>query len=125
MSWGLVNHQEEKFDICEIEKLIYYHQFLPKDLDCFWEGFVNNRGNCRKKYNLTTVEKSQMSKILLCDPANWHLANLKEPILNGPDTGKCGPTYANAACAVKNYTRAGVSVFTPCCRNSRCQSSPG
>ena len=97
---------------------------MPEDLDCFWTGFLENREYCYEK-QFSEEKEANIAKILTCDPANWHLGKLNPPILQGPNIGKCGPTYANAACSPVNYTKNGESVFTPCCRNAKCQISSG
>jgi len=42
-SWGFKLHREKKFDVCEIDKVIYYHKFMPEEMNCFWPKFMKNR----------------------------------------------------------------------------------
>ena len=122
LSWGYGSHPEKHFSVCDIDKVIYYHKFMPMELGCFWDGFVQSRELCYKDGNLTEEETEQLYKALQCDPANWHMSHLSPPILEGPETGHCGPTYANAGCSATSYKLSnGTEVFTPCCRNGKCQ----
>jgi hypothetical protein len=42
-SWGFKPFDERRFDVCEIDKVIYYHSFLPKEINCFWPKFIEHR----------------------------------------------------------------------------------
>jgi hypothetical protein len=42
-SWGFRPFDEKKFNVCEIDKIIYFHKFSPDEIDCFWPKFMENR----------------------------------------------------------------------------------
>jgi len=42
-SWGFKPFDERRFDVCRINEVIYYHKFVPKELDCFWPKFIAHR----------------------------------------------------------------------------------
>lgn len=46
-SWGFRNSPRDKFDICKINQIIYFHQFTVKELNCFWEDFITLRKLCQ------------------------------------------------------------------------------
>ena len=42
-SWGFKPYYEKQFDVCEIDKVIYFHKFMPKEMSCFWPKFLKSR----------------------------------------------------------------------------------
>ena len=47
LSWGF-GTAKKKFGICNIDKAIYYHKYTDRDLNCFWDYFVQHRNICNK-----------------------------------------------------------------------------
>ena len=43
LSWGFKPDLEKKFDVCEVDNIIYTHPYFPKELDCFWPKFLKAR----------------------------------------------------------------------------------
>ena len=60
-----------------INKVIYFHKFLPSQMECFWPKFLKYRDNCADpKYEYKDVPP-------LCDPSMWYLEKMTDPILSG------------------------------------------
>lgn len=95
-SWGFKPFDERRFDVCEIDKVIYYHSFLPKEINCFWPKFIEHRSKCQEpgfKFE---------EDLPLCNPKDWHRNHaVASPILDGADYHHCGPDWGNAGCSVK------------------------
>ena len=66
-----------------INKVIYFHKFLPSQMECFWPKFLKYRDNCADpKYEYKDVPP-------LCDPSMWYLEKMTDPILSGKNYHRC------------------------------------
>ena len=64
-SWGFPENAREVFDICAINGIVYFHKYLPKALNCFWETFATHRKMCSK--DRLSPEEQQINNVaLLC-----------------------------------------------------------
>ena len=45
-SWGFGKNKHDKYDICKINDVIYFHKFLPNKLECFWPRFASYHAQC-------------------------------------------------------------------------------
>ena len=94
-SWGFKPFNERQFDVCHIEKIIYCHKFLPKELNCFWPKFIASRKKC------TETGYKYEESFPLCKTKGWHKNRPVAPAkLDGEDYHKCGPDWDNAGCSV-------------------------
>jgi len=121
-SWGFKTHKENKFDVCEIDKLIYFHKFLPNEMNCFWPKFINNRQLCADP-NYKYEEEGE-----LCDRHSWYKSrHLSVPNLaNNEIYHRCGPDFNNSVCSVKEADwNIRKPPNGPCCSaNGFCGSTP-
>jgi len=64
-SWGFPENKREVFDICAINGIVYFHKYLPKALNCFWETFATHRKMCSKNW-LSPEDQQINNAVLLC-----------------------------------------------------------
>lgn len=64
-SWGFVSHIRDKFDICEIDKIVYFHKYTASDLNCFWKEFISHRHICSNG-TISAKNNDIKKKALLC-----------------------------------------------------------
>lgn len=111
-SWGFKPYYEKQFDVCEIDKVIYFHKFMPKEMNCFWPKFLKSRQFCADpdyKYE----EDGE-----LCDRNLWYKSkNLSAPNLEENKLyHRCGPDFNNSVCSVNQADwRIRKPWNGPCC----------
>jgi len=115
-SWGFKPFDDQRFDVCKIRDVIYYHKFLPKEINCFWPKYIEHVGKCSDpsfKYE---------EDFPLCNPRNWYKNHqVQPPKLNDTeDYHHCGPDWDNAGCST---TPSDWTVRTP--NNGPCCSPNG
>ena len=120
-SWGF-RSLERKFDVCEIDEVVYFHKFTNVELDCFWSHFAEHRQLCSIPEANRTADQLEKTRPLFCEfakeiqeifriitvnsgsPALWYRFNSTDPILEGPNRGRCGKDFNKATCPVDPQT---------------------
>jgi len=93
-SWGFRDNQHDKWNVCRINSIIYFHKFHPAEIACFWPKFLAYRDKCDEhgyEYHDSPP---------LCDPSMWYRERMTDPILSGKNYHRCGPNFGYARCSV-------------------------
>lgn len=65
-SWGFGNHPHDKYDICKINEVVYFHKFLPNNLECFWPRFAAYHSMCNDP-DVTNGDLQIKAEAVLCE----------------------------------------------------------
>ena len=76
-SWGFQPFLDKRFDVCEIENAIYVHKYHPKELECIWTKFNENR--LKPIINIKCHPETSSSDIytvhaIQAEASEWYLA---------------------------------------------------
>ena len=65
LSWGY-RSERKKYNVCEIDKIVYFHKFTNTQLDCFWNSFIQYRDLCQLDRNKTDEERRNLERGIKC-----------------------------------------------------------
>ena len=111
------DNQRDKWNVCRMDLVTYFHRFMPDQLNCFWPRFIEHREKCNDPGYVYVEEEP------FCEPPAWYDIQRTAPILTGENRFRCGPQFNNSHCSVN--PRDFKNGNGPCCSGSGyCGSTP-